>query len=189
MNPRAGEPKPPWAEFENLDGVIYSQVAVRDEWLDVSGRRIPWPHIVGLRVQGYASAGPGSAMDALMEIFTRDGEVVPVLARIHLTIASRTGQEAAAGYEHPAEQLAAAVKRLAPNLSPSFKSWVGWRIPAAAAAGAMGGAVLAGLAHGSVPVVTVSAVVAAGLAAMVGQRWEMAARRRHAASVLLGRRS
>jgi len=188
MNARTGEPKPAWAEFENLDGVIYSQVTVRDEWLDVSGRRIPWPRIVGLRIQGYASAGPGSAMDPLLEIFTADGEVVPVLARIHLTIASRAAQEAAAGHDHPASQLAALIRRLAPNLSQSFTRWIAWRIPAAAAAGAAAAAALAALGHGSVPVVAVSAIVGAGLAAMVGQRWEMAARRQQAANALPGRR-
>ena len=183
-----GELKPAWAEFENLDGVIYSRVEVRDEWIEVSGRRIPWPRIVGLRFQGYASAGPGSAMDPMLEIFTADGEVVPVLARIHLTIASRAAHEAAAGHDHPAAQVAAAVKRLAPNLSPVFAAWAGWRIPAAVSAGAAAGAALAALAHGSVPVVAVSAVVAAGLSAIAGQRWERAARREHATRTLPGRR-
>ena len=188
MSGMGGEPRPAWAEFENLDGVIYSQVTVRDEWLEVSGRRIPSPRMVSLRVQNSASAGPGSAMDPLLEIFTSKGEVVPVLARIHLTIASRAGHEAAAGHEQPLSQLAAAVQGLAPNLSPAFAHWVAWRIPAAAAAGATAGAVLAVLAHGSAPVVAVSAVVSAGLAALAGQRWQTAARRQHAAHILPGRR-
>ena len=188
VNRPSGEPRPAWAEFENLDGVIYSRVDVRDEWLEVSGRRIPWPRIVGLRLQGFASAGPGSAMDPLLEIFTADGEVVPVLARIHLSIRSRAGQEAAAGHDHPAWQIAAAAKRLAPNLSPAFATWTAWRTPAAVSAGAAAGAALAALAHGSVPVVAVSAVVAAGLAALAGQRWETAARRQHAAHGLTARR-
>lgn len=188
MNGKPGDPKPAWAEFENLDGVIYSRVDVRDEWLEVTGRRIPWPRIVGLRTQGYASAGPGSAMDPLIEIFTMDGEVVPVLARIHLTIASRMGQEAAAEHDHPASQLAAAVRRLAPNLSPAFATWTAWRIPAAVLAGGAAGAALAMLAHGSAPVVALSAVMGAGLAAVAGQRWETAARRRRAIHVLPGRR-
>jgi hypothetical protein len=188
MSGGPGNAKPEWAEFENLDGVIYSRVEVREEWLEVSGRRIPWPRIVGMRLQGYASAGPGSAMDPMLEIFTADGEVVPVLARIHLTIASRAGGEAAAGHDHPAAQVAAAVKRLAPNLSQAFTRWMAWRVPAAAAAGAAAGAVLAELAHGSVPVVAISVVAAAALAAVAGQRWETNARRRHAEHALPGRR-
>ncbi|HYB73422.1 MAG TPA: hypothetical protein VED18_08625 [Candidatus Sulfotelmatobacter sp.] len=181
-----GELKPAWAEFENLDGVIYSQVTVRDEWIEVSGRRIPWPRIVGLRLLGQASAGPGSAMDPMLEIFTADGEVVPVLARVHLAIESRAAHEAAAGHDQPAAQVAAAVRRLAPNLSPVFAAWTGWRVPVAASAGAAAAAVLAALAHGSAPVVAVSAVVAAGLSAMAGQRWDRAARREHATRALPG---
>jgi hypothetical protein len=182
------EPKPPWAEFENLDGVIYSQVTVRDEWLEVSGRRIAWPHIVGLRVQGYASAGPGSAMDPMVEIFTADGEVVPVLARIHLTMYSQVAQEAAAGHDHPAARVAAAIKRLAPHISQDFSNWVGWRIPAAALAGAAAGAVLAVLAHAPVPVGAVSVIACGAIAAIMGRRWETTARRLHAARRLPGRR-
>ena len=180
--------KPEWAEFENLDGVIYSRVEVRDEWLEVSGRRIPWPRIVGLRLQGYASAGPGSAMDPMLEIFTADGEVVPVLARIHLSIASRAAQEAAAGHDHPAAQVAAAVRRLAPNLSQAFVRWMAWRPAAATAAGAACGAILAALAHTSVPAGAVLVLVAAGIAAILGRRWETSARRQRAASALPGRR-
>ncbi len=188
MSGKPGQSKPEWAEFENLDGVIYSRVDVRDEWLEVSGRRIPWPRIVGLRLQGYASAGPGSAMDPMLEIFTTEGEVVPILARIHLTIVSRVGQEAAAAHDHPAAQVAAAVKRLAPHLSKDFSNWVAWRIPVAVAAGAGAGAVLAALAHSSVPAGAISAVVGAGLAALMGRRWETTARRLHAARTFPGRR-
>ena len=168
--------------------MIYSQVTVRDEWLEVSGRRIPWPSIVGLRLQGYASAGPGSAMDPVLEIFTTDGEVVPVLARIHLTMASRAGQEAAAGHDHAAAQVAAAIRRLAPHLSPNFSRWVGWRTPVAVVAGAAGGAALAALVHAPVPVGAVAVIAGAGIAAIAGRRWEMVARRLHAARVLPGGR-
>jgi hypothetical protein len=188
MSAGPAERKPEWAEFENLDGVIYSRVEVRDEWLEVSGRRIPWPRVVGLRLQGYASAGPGSAMDPMLEIFTADGDVVPVLARIHLSIASRAGQEAAAGHDHPAAQVAAAVKRLAPNLSQAFTRWMAWRVPVAATAGAACGALLAALAHSSAPAGALFVLAGAGIAAILGRRWETGARRQRAASALPGRR-
>src|SRR3970040_282385 len=80
MRRRPDEMKPPWAEFENLDGVIYSQVTVRDEWLEVSGRRIPWPSIVGLRLHGYAtpprrrgSPPPSAASPRTSRRTSRDG--------------------------------------------------------------------------------------------------------------------